>query len=266
MSLWKSRRSSALKQRALPILRVLCPRFQVTVDLAKPLAGALVVGEHRGVEVQAHELADAAQLGLGIGDEVLVAQLHVAPGKLLPGALGGAHPLAPAAGVLLRVRMVRATLELRQADVPPVADEVHEVRLGQELGDPRYVQGVARALVAPARLVLARRVRGVERAHALGEVERLDRGEGRPHRVGVQPEVGPAPVGDQQLRESLAVGALVAGVQELRQELGLERHGELAVRVEHHPQQRRARARGPDHEGCGLAGFHAADARRGSLS
>ena len=74
------------------------PSAGQVADLAQPLAGALVVVEHRRVEVELDQLADPPQRRLGVGDQVLVAQLEVAaaqPPRLLAGAL---DPPPPALG------------------------------------------------------------------------------------------------------------------------------------------------------------------------
>ena len=60
-------------------------------------ARAFVVGQHRGVAVELGELADPAQLGLGVDDQVLVADLHVV-GDLRALAAGGHRPGASSGG------------------------------------------------------------------------------------------------------------------------------------------------------------------------
>ncbi len=145
-----------------PALLVVLGR-QVVRHLLKAVLRGLPVVEHHRVVVEAHEVADPAQRRLGVDDEVLEAGLHVVVkvGADPPRAL---DPAAPAArGVLDRRRLVHA-VQARQAHVAAVADQVDEVRLGEQSLDPAHRLHVDGGLVAPARLVVAVGVAAVEGA------------------------------------------------------------------------------------------------------
>src|SRR5262249_14229365 len=100
-------------------------------ELGEPFARALIVAEHRGIELELDELTDAPQLRLRIGDQVLVAKLEimaVEPARLRAGVLDAAAP----EGRRLRHRLVRphAAPAPRERDVAPVSDQVDEAGLG----------------------------------------------------------------------------------------------------------------------------------------
>ena len=77
----------------------------------------------------------------------------------------------------------------RRHAVPAVADDVHELRVGEEPRQDRQVAHVRRALVTPARLAEAARVRPED--HAQGGAEGARLGDDLlDHPVRVQPQVG----------------------------------------------------------------------------
>ena len=143
-------------------------------QLREALRRALVVVEHRRVELKLDELADLSKDGRGIGDQVLVAKLEVVRDLVALGT-GALDPALPRLGLVAGRGRLAAALDrpgtAGDRDVPPVADQVDEPRLVAEhsadLGDRLDVDG---RLVAPARLFMRRGVRGVEGADCAGRI------------------------------------------------------------------------------------------------
>ena len=226
---------------------------QRAVQLAQPLGRALVVVEHRRLEIQLDEPTDAPQRRLRVRDQVLVAQLDIVlhVRRLPARGLDPAPPLArPRLHRLLGRAGALAPAPARERHVAPVADEVDEPRLRQGPPDAPDRAQVVGGLVAPAALALRLRVELVE-----GSDRRLRTGlpspPGHPLRqLGLgEVKVGPAPPGRDLGRQLGTGGLAVVGAADLPRaldhlwdEVGLGRDREVRVGVEHHPQQGRPRA------------------------
>ena len=145
--------------------------------------------------------------GLGVGDQVLVADLEVLA-EVRAVRAGLFDPLRHrraerAAGSGSRWPRSIDALVVRERHVAAVADHVDESRLGQDALDPAHRLDVGRRLVAPALLALLLRVELVEGAKRVGAVEAADRLEAVEQLVLAQAEVVPAPVlvlGDRSQR------------------------------------------------------------------
>jgi hypothetical protein len=98
-------------------------------------------------------------------------------------------------------------------------------------------------------LVLLVGVQVEEGADGLGPAQRLDLRPALGELAGLDREIAPAAVRGEQLEHLLATRAvLLAGRDQLRDEVGLRGDRDLGMGVEHQPQQRRPRAGRPDDE------------------
>ena len=164
---------------------------EIDVLLLQALLGALVVVEHRRVEVELDQVADLAECSLGVADEILEVDLVVVL-DLRCHTAGLGDPLDPERGRLLVGLRPPVHPHVGEGDVAPVADDVDEARLGESALDPDHLLDVAGRLVAVARLALALGVFEVEGADHVGGVRLRDRCDALPKCVRVQVEVLPA--------------------------------------------------------------------------
>ena len=216
--------------------------------LAQALLRALVVVEHARVVVELDEVADPAQHALGVADEVLELDLHVVahPRRL---AAGRRDALDPELRRLLVGLGAPVHAQVRERDVTPVADDVDEARLREHPLQAQHLTHVPGGLVPVAGLALALRVQGVKGADRVGGVQVPQVAEALAERVGVEVEVGPALALDDEVRHLVGGHpALLELLDELRDPVRLAGDRQVRVRVEHEPQQRRARAHRPDDE------------------
>ncbi len=222
---------------------------QVAVHLREALLRVLVVAEHRVVPGQLEEIGDAAQLRLGVANELLVLDLDVVVELVAVGAR--ALDLAnPALGDGLHGRRVlEDPLEPGERGVAPVADHVDEARLGDPALDLLHPLDVVRRLVAPARLALALCVELEEGADRRLRVDRVERAVAPQQLARVEVEVTPLAVPGDHAVGLLAGDALLPGGLDQRgDEVGLGRDREVRMGVEHQPQQRRPGAGDADDE------------------
>ena len=190
-------RASRVRVSARALLGVAClapPAASRSPSSARRVVGALVVAEHGRVEVRARSSSQIApQLRLGIGDEVLVAQLHVAAIERSRRLL--ARILDPAPPEIRRLghRLVGAhpAGAPRERDVAAVANQVDEPRLGQHRGDRIHVPSRTPASSHPTSACPGTRRRG-RRTRAGPRRGRCIGGPAR-ELVGVEAEVAPGP-------------------------------------------------------------------------
>jgi hypothetical protein len=198
-----------------------------------------VVLEHRVVEGQLGELADLGEGRLRLEDQVLVADLEVV---LEPGGVAARlrHLLLPASGHCGDGEVLDGAVQNRERDIAAVADHVDEAGLGEHPLDRPHPAHVARGLVAVSRFLLELGVELEEGADRGGRVERVEPHEAVTQGLLVEAEVPPLPVRSDHLDEGLDRGTLALfDLDQVGDEVGLGRHRQLRVRVEHHPQERR---------------------------
>src|SRR5207302_6695468 len=122
--------------------------------------------EHPGLKRQTRVLADSTQLTLGLGDEILVAELEVAGADVRAEPARGPDLRAPSGrklgrGARQRPRLAREALrqlEERERGVAAVTNQMDPERVREEALEQRQMLHVQRRLVAPARLPLVLRV------------------------------------------------------------------------------------------------------------
>src|SRR4051812_25494567 len=220
--------------------------------------------EHPGLPRQRRVLADTAQLALGLGDEILVAELEVAVTHVLAETPRRQDLRAPprrelGGGARQRPRLARESLrqlEEGQRGVSAVADQMDPERVGEESLERRQMLHVERRLVAPARLPL------VPRVHLEDGGDRLARRHPLPKlRANVVRRDAPlvqlveAP---EVVEEVVEIRSAAVPMGEGRDEERLVRDRDLAAPVEHHAQERRAGAADAEDD-------HGRGHRRGSL-
>ncbi len=220
------------------------------------------VAEHARLVRQAGKGADALQLVLRPGDEILVPELQVAPGADPPPERARGGDLGPPlAREALGVAWVAPALgddprrhrEERERGVAAVADEMDEACGREEALEQREVLHVHRCLVPPAGLALEGGVRLEDRA------DRLARGHPRPQPCGhVVEREAPLPERRQPpqiVEERVGIDGAPVPAGQLWNEVRLVGDRDRAVAVEHHAQQRRPRAANAEDEERGPAHF-----------
>ena len=218
--------------------------------------GAADVVEHVGLELEAGERAHARELGGRVAHEILVAELEVPVGTDAPAERLRSLDLGPpepgeAGGVLRMAPPLRHDPaghgEERERRVAAVPDEVHEARVGKGALEQRQVLHVERRLVAPPFLALQPGVGGEDRP------DRLPRRHPRPQPLGHgarrQPPLAQRRQAPHVVEERVDVDRCAGvAVRQLGDEVRLVRNRDRRVAIEHHPQQRRARATDAEHE------------------
>ena len=188
--------------------RLAVGRGQVAGHLRHPLGGMLVVGQHHRVPVELEELGDPPQVRLGVGDEVLVAQLEVVARPCGRGAGRGGSAAASvsatcdagAGSLSPSVRFQRESATSRPSRITWM-----NRASGIALSILHHVPDVGGRLLAVARLALALgvdRVEGAQRRAGARTVELLPAGE---HLGRVDVEVAPLP--DRRHRRDRAAPA-----------------------------------------------------------
>ncbi len=232
-----------------------------------------VVVEHRGVEVELDQLADAAQLGLGVGDEVLVAQLQVAAAEPLRLARGRPR-CAGARGAPCRPSACRRPSRVAAATARRRARRGSGARSAPRRAARRSRSSSARRRASSRPSAACRRARRRARRRRAGPRPRRPSSSRRDPLAKpalVEAEVAPGPRADDRSTNPSALAPASRGLDQLRHEVGLGRDRQLGVGVEHQPQQRRARATDADDErgrgglaagGRGHAGAGAAEILR----
>jgi hypothetical protein len=204
-----------------------------------------VVLEHARLERQSEEGADVPQARLGLGDEVLVAELQISATSCgsaeLPGAPHFPVPLAREVADAARPRPVEpgtpAHVEERKRRVTAVADDVDVLRARKHAVQGLEVLHVRRRLVAEARFSVRLRVQAVDDDDHVAK-GRLCR-QPPANVVGRHPPLPHARDPPQIGEDRLPVGLGAVPVPELRDEVGLARDGELGAPVEHLLEERR---------------------------
>ncbi len=217
------------------------------------VGGARVV-EHRRLPRQRGVLADAAQLALGLCDEILVAELEVAAADVRA-ELPGGEDLRPPPGRELRgsvrhcPRLLGEALgqrEKRERGVAAVANQMNPERVREQTLEQRQVLHVERRLVAPARLSLVLGVHLEDGGDRLaGRHPLAQPGTNVLGRDAPLVELVEAP---QVVEEVVEVRPPPVPLRERCDEERLVRDRDLAVPVEHHAQQRPARAADAEHD------------------
>ena len=132
----------------------------------------------------------------------------------------------------------------RQCDVTAIADDVHELRLGEELGEHGDVQDIGGHLVAIARLALPSRVVSEDPPHCIRIVGDRAAVERRPDVRGIEAEIAAhCRVGEQVGREAVDVEPACpfvrgAAAAEGEDETSLVGHRQLGVPIEHAAEHR----------------------------
>jgi hypothetical protein len=122
--------------------------------------------------------------------------------------------------------------------MPRSTFSVDEARLRQHRLKLLHLLHVPRRLVAPARLALVLGVEPEEGADRVRRIGWVQLAVGGSQLVGLEVEVPPAAVADHDLRQVVGRrAAVLAGRDQLRDEVRLERDGQLGMGVEHEPQQ-----------------------------